>query len=84
MFKKILVVNRGEIAHRIMLACRQLGITSVAIYSEAEANSAWLRLADESYAMRGVTASETYLNQEAVLQIAKVCRAGHWSGNGNR
>ena len=73
LFNKILVVNRGEIARRIFLACRELGIPSVAIYSEADAAAPWVRLADESYPLAGVTAAETYLNQEALFRIAKTC-----------
>ena len=67
MFKKILVANRGEIAQRIFLACQELGIQSVAIYSEADAGAPWVTEADESYPLNGVTASETYLNQEAIF-----------------
>ncbi len=75
MFEKILVVNRGEIAQRIILACQELGVPSVAIYSEADAGSAWVKLADESYPLNGVTAADTYLNQDAVFQIARICGA---------
>jgi acetyl-CoA carboxylase biotin carboxylase subunit len=75
MFKKILVVNRGEIARRIFLACRELGAPSVAIYSEADAGAPWVRLADESYPLPGVTATATYLNQEAIFRVAKSCGA---------
>lgn len=70
MFKKILVANRGEIAKRIFRACRELGVRSVAIYSEVDRNAPWTRLADESYLLEGVTARETYLNQEAIFAIA--------------
>ena len=75
MFEKILIVNRGEIARRIILACRELGITSAAIYSEVDAAAPWVRLADESYALQGITAAETYLNQAAVFDIASRCGA---------
>ncbi len=75
MFNKILVVNRGEIARRIFLACRELSIPSVAIYSEADAAAPWVRLADESYPLAGVSATETYLNQEAIFRVAKTCGA---------
>ncbi len=75
MIKKILVANRGEIARRIFLACRELGIASVAIYSDADREMPWVRLADESYHLPGVTASETYLDQTAVLNIAEKCGA---------
>ena len=70
MLSKILVANRGEIARRIFLACRELGIRSVAIYSEVDSGAPWARLADESYPLDGVTARETYLNQDAILAIA--------------
>ncbi|MCI0727220.1 MAG: acetyl-CoA carboxylase biotin carboxylase subunit [Chloroflexi bacterium] len=71
MFKKILVANRGEIARRIFRACRELGVRSVAIYSEVDRSAPWARSADESYQLAGVTARETYLNQEAILAIAR-------------
>lgn len=71
MFKKILVANRGEIARRIFRACRELGVRSVAIYSEVDRSAPWARLADESYQLEGATARETYLNQEAIFKIAK-------------
>lgn len=70
MFKKILVANRGEIARRIFRACRELGVRSIAIYSEIDKNAPWARQADESYQLSGVTAKETYLNQELILEIA--------------
>ena len=72
MFKKIMVVNRGEVARRIFRACRELGVRSVAIYSEVDRSAPWARLADESYQLDGVTARETYLNQEAIFRIAKL------------
>jgi acetyl-CoA carboxylase biotin carboxylase subunit len=75
MFKKILVANRGEIARRIFLACRELGVPSVAIYSEADAGSPWTRLADERYPLAGVSATESYLNQAAVFAVAAACEA---------
>ena len=75
MFKKILVANRGEIARRIFLACGELGVASVAIYSDADEEAPWVRLADESYRLPGVTAVDTYLQQTAVLDIAQACGA---------
>ena len=75
MFDKILVANRGEIAHRILLACRELGVRSVAIYSDADANSPWTRVADESYPLPGTAVTDTYLNQPVILNIAKACGA---------
>ncbi|MCA9978925.1 MAG: carboxylate--amine ligase, partial [Anaerolineales bacterium] len=75
MFKKILVANRGEIARRLFLACRELDIRSVAIYSEADAGAPWVRLADESYPLAGVTAVDSYLHQQKVLDIARLSGA---------
>ena len=75
MFKKILVANRGEIARRIFRACRELGVRSVAIYSEVDRSAPWARQADESYQLPGVTARETYLNQELIFDIAKATNA---------
>lgn len=71
LFKKILVANRGEIAARIFRACRELGIESVAIYSEADAGAAWVKSADYAYPLTGVTATDTYLNQQAIFDIVR-------------
>ncbi|MCA9928130.1 MAG: acetyl-CoA carboxylase biotin carboxylase subunit, partial [Anaerolineales bacterium] len=59
MFSKILIANRGEIARRLIIACHELGVAAVAVYSEADAHAPWVRLADESYLLPGVTAVET-------------------------
>ena len=75
MFQKILVANRGEIARRILLACRELGIRAVAIYSEADRDAPWVRLADESYPLPGVIAADTYLNQAAIFHAAQASGA---------
>jgi 3-methylcrotonyl-CoA carboxylase alpha subunit len=75
MFDKILVANRGEIARRIFRACRELGVRSVAIYSEVDRTAPWARLADESYQLDGVSARETYLNQEAIIAAAAAAGA---------
>ena len=72
MFEKILIANRGEIARRIILACRELQISPVVIYSEPDAGMPWVRLADEAYPLKGSTATETYLNQEAIFRIARM------------
>lgn len=75
MFRKILVANRGEIAQRIFRACRELGVRSVAIYSEVDRSAPWPHLADESYELDGKTARETYLNQEAIFRVAHAAGA---------
>lgn len=75
MFQKVLIANRGEIAKRLIVACHELGITAVAVYSEADAEAPWVKLADERYALPGVSATDTYLNQRAILDIAKTCKA---------
>ncbi len=71
MFKKILIANRGEITRRVILACRELGISTVAVYSEPDAAMPWVRLADEAYLLKGASAAETYLNQEAIFRAAR-------------
>jgi len=71
MFSKILIANRGEIAVRIIRACREMGIDTVAVYSEADAESLHVSLADEAYCIGASAASESYLNINAVLMAAK-------------
>jgi 3-methylcrotonyl-CoA carboxylase alpha subunit len=75
MFQKVLIANRGEIAQRLIFACHELGITAVVIYSEADANAPWVKMADERVALPGVSATDTYLNQTAILEIATACAA---------
>jgi acetyl-CoA carboxylase, biotin carboxylase subunit len=71
LFKKILIANRGEIAVRIIRACKELGIISAAIYSEADANSLHARLADEAYFIGPSPSAESYLNQEKIIELIK-------------
>lgn len=74
MFSKILIANRGEIAVRIIRACKEMGIATVAIYSTADADSLHAALADESYCIGEAEASDSYLNQERIVSAA--CLAG--------
>jgi len=72
MFKRILVANRGEIALRVIRACRELGIETVAIYSEADRGAQYLELADEAYCVGPPKASESYLKIDRVISAAEI------------
>ena len=79
MFSKILIANRGEIAVRIIRACKEMGITTVAVYSEADSEALHVSLADESVCIGAAPVSESYLNQKAILSAALLtgCEAVH-------
>jgi len=70
-FEKILIANRGEIAVRVIRACRELGVRSVAIYSDVDRNALHVRYADEAYPCGPAPARESYLDSERILEIAK-------------
>ena len=70
MFSKILIANRGEIAVRIIRACREMGISTVAIYSQADKDAMHVQLADESYCVGGNRVADSYLNIPAILTVA--------------
>ena len=71
MFDKILIANRGEIACRIMRSCRRLGIRSVAVFSEADADAQHVRQADEAFAIGGPRPQESYLRGDAIIEVAR-------------
>ena len=75
MFKKILVANRGEIALRVIFACRELGIKTVAVYSEADENSLHVRFADEDICIGPPRSSDSYLNVPAIISAAEITGA---------
>lgn len=75
MFKKVLIANRGEIAVRIIRACKELGIKTVAIYSEADKDSLHVKLADESVCIGPSSAAQSYLNIQNIIAAAKTKKA---------
>ncbi|WP_340820727.1 acetyl-CoA carboxylase biotin carboxylase subunit [Methanolobus sp. WCC4] len=70
MFKKVLVANRGEIAIRAMRACRELGVQTVAVYSEADKNALFAKYADEAYHIGPAPSSQSYLNIDRIIEVA--------------
>src|SRR6478735_9641200 len=83
MFKKILIANRGEVALRVIFACRELGIKTVAVYSEADEHSLHVRFADEDVCIGPARSADSYLNVPAVISAAEITGAdaihpGYW------
>jgi pyruvate carboxylase subunit A len=75
LFNKVLVANRGEIAIRVMRACRELGIATAAVYSDADRNAIHARYADEAHHIGGAAASDSYLQLERIIKVAHDCGA---------
>ena len=75
MFKKVLVANRNEIALRVIRACREIGVPTVAVYSTADANAVHVRFADEAICIGPPSATLSYLNQDAILAAAEITGA---------
>ncbi|MBZ6487684.1 acetyl-CoA carboxylase biotin carboxylase subunit [Priestia aryabhattai] len=75
MFKKVLIANRGEIAVRIIRACKEMGIATVAVYSEADKDALHVKLADESFCIGKTSSKESYLNIRNLLTVAQVTKA---------
>ena len=75
MFSKILIANRGEIAVRIIRACREMGISTVAFYSQADKDALHVSIADESYCIGGPQVGDSYLNMAAILTVAVISGA---------
>ena len=72
MFKKILIANRGEIAIRVIRACKELGIPSVAVYSEIDRDALHVKAADEAYLLGSGPAAESYLNVPKILSLIHI------------
>jgi pyruvate carboxylase subunit A len=71
MVNKILIANRGEIAIRVMRACREMGIPSVAVYSEADKEALFAKYADQAYCIGSPPATQSYLNIQKVIEVTK-------------
>ena len=75
MFSKILIANRGEIAVRIIRACKEMGVSTVAVYSSADKDSLFVSMADESFCIGGAKAKDSYLNMPAIMTACTLSRA---------
>src|SRR5213080_3689908 len=75
MFKKVLIANRGEIAVRVIRACREMGINTVAVYSEADKEALHVKLADEAYCIGPTASKDSYLNMTNLISVALLSNA---------
>ncbi|PJA54045.1 MAG: hypothetical protein CO167_05985, partial [Candidatus Marinimicrobia bacterium CG_4_9_14_3_um_filter_48_9] len=75
MFKKILVANRGEIALRVMRTCREMGISTVAVYSDADRTAPHVLFADEAFGIGPAPSNQSYLMQDKLLEVLKISGA---------
>src|SRR4030088_1573406 len=75
LFNKVLIANRGEIAIRVMRACRELGIATAAVYSDADRNAIHVRYADEAHHIGGAPPAESYLQLDRIVKVAHDCGA---------
>ncbi|YCA41587.1 acetyl-CoA carboxylase biotin carboxylase subunit [Bacillus sp. JZ8] len=75
MFKKVLIANRGEIAVRVIRTCKALGIITVAVHSEADADAPHVKMANEAYLIGGSRVAESYLNIDKILEVARLTKA---------
>ena len=75
MFKKVLIANRGEIAIRVMRTLKEMGIATVAVYSEADRRALHVRYADEAYCVGPAPSRESYLRMDKILEVAKLTGA---------
>ncbi|MEO6808612.1 MAG: biotin carboxylase N-terminal domain-containing protein, partial [Isosphaeraceae bacterium] len=72
MFQRILIANRGEIALRIIRACKELGVEAVVVYSEADRNAPYLDLADRAICIGKATSADSYLNRNRIIAAAEI------------
>lgn len=83
LFNKVLIANRGEIACRVIRSCKKLGIKTVSIFSDIDAQANHVRIADEAYHVGPAAASASYLNTDAIRQVVAQSGAEVWEPDNN-